>query len=255
MDGPAYPEGPLLDALTQVHSILLDASGVEGFLTAVALLVATLTQPRVACAISLPESGRRTGVGTSGRRASRLRELELAHGDGPTLEALHSDALVYVEDLAVDTRWRGCRGPLLEHGVTSLLSVPHQVDGRAVFLTTLYVPGSHQLDRREVRDILVLGDAAARALVVLQKVEQLRRAAASRPVIDQALGIVMAARGCTASEAFDVLRIDSQTSNLPVRRIAAKLVVATTGRDPEPAKPFIERRSPGPGSSTSTTGV
>jgi hypothetical protein len=49
------------------------------------------------------------------------------------------------------------------------------------------------------------------------------------PVIEQAKGIVMAREGCGPEEAFDLLRRASQRSNVPVRELAARIVVMTAG--------------------------
>ena len=44
------------------------------------------------------------------------------------------------------------------------------------------------------------------------------------PVIEQAKGIVMAQTGCTAEQAFDMLRRASQRSNIKVRDLADDIV-------------------------------
>ena len=49
-------------------------------------------------------------------------------------------------------------------------------------------------------------------------------------MIDQAKGIIMAAKGCTADEAFDVLRRASQRENTKLRLIAARIVEQVQSR-------------------------
>ncbi|MDQ7807313.1 ANTAR domain-containing protein [Amycolatopsis sp. A133] len=61
---------------------------------------------------------------------------------------------------------------------------------------------------------------------------QLREALSSRPVIDQAKGMVMLLRGCTAAEAFGVLVAVSQQSNVKLRDVAT--VVVAAGSEAEP---------------------
>jgi AmiR/NasT family two-component response regulator len=51
-------------------------------------------------------------------------------------------------------------------------------------------------------------------------------ALASRSVIDQAVGIVMAQRRCTAEDAFATLLTVSQRRNVKLRAVAAELVSA-----------------------------
>ena len=58
----------------------------------------------------------------------------------------------------------------------------------------------------------------------------LRRALASRPVIDQAKGILMAQHGCSAEEAFDMLSQASQRSNRKLNRIAEAIIAKGLGR-------------------------
>ncbi|GAA3497944.1 hypothetical protein GCM10019016_050470 [Streptomyces prasinosporus] len=66
-------------------------------------------------------------------------------------------------------------------------------------------------------------ERAERLRVLQAEVEQLRRAIASRPVIDQARGVLMATYGCTSDEAWHILREASQLSNTKLRTVAAAL--------------------------------
>ena len=50
------------------------------------------------------------------------------------------------------------------------------------------------------------------------------------PVIEQAKGIVMAQTGCTAEEAFDLLRQASQRRNVKIRDLASEIVGRTAAR-------------------------
>ncbi|GAA2280059.1 hypothetical protein GCM10010415_55790 [Streptomyces atrovirens] len=73
-----------------------------------------------------------------------------------------------------------------------------------------------------------------------EEVEQLRQAIASRPVIDQARGILMATYGCTSDEAWHILREASQLSNTKLRTVAEAL---TAGAEAEGAAPPEEVRA------------
>lgn len=68
-----------------------------------------------------------------------------------------------------------------------------------------------------------------------EEVEQLRQAIASRPVIDQARGILMATYGCTSDEAWHILREASQLSNTKLRAVAEALTAGAEAEgDPPP---------------------
>jgi hypothetical protein len=57
-----------------------------------------------------------------------------------------------------------------------------------------------------------------------EELEGLRRAMEHRAVIEQAKGIIMASTGRTPDEAFELLRQQSQHSNMKLRDIAADIV-------------------------------
>ncbi|MFF7854082.1 ANTAR domain-containing protein [Streptomyces sp. NPDC007904] len=77
-------------------------------------------------------------------------------------------------------------------------------------------------------------ERAERLRVLQQEVEQLRRAIASRPVIDQARGILMATYGCTSDEAWHILREASQLSNTKLRAVAAALIASVEANGAPP---------------------
>jgi AmiR/NasT family two-component response regulator len=65
-------------------------------------------------------------------------------------------------------------------------------------------------------------------------VDQLRRAIASRPVIDQARGVLMALHACTSDEAWHILREASQLSNTKLRTVAAAVTAGAESDGPPP---------------------
>lgn len=71
------------------------------------------------------------------------------------------------------------------------------------------------------------------------EVEQLKQAMASRPVIDQARGVLMAVHACTSEQAWDILRETSQRSNIKLRDVAAAV---TAGAEPDGPAPSEELR-------------
>ncbi|GAA4293037.1 hypothetical protein GCM10023086_03490 [Streptomyces venetus] len=77
-------------------------------------------------------------------------------------------------------------------------------------------------------------ERAERLHVLQEEVEQLRQAIASRPVIDQARGILMATHGCTSDEAWHILRETSQLSNTKLREVAAAVTASAETNAPPP---------------------
>ncbi|GAB2842617.1 hypothetical protein GCM10027074_06370 [Streptomyces deserti] len=74
--------------------------------------------------------------------------------------------------------------------------------------------------------------------VLQEEVEQLRQAIVSRPVIDQARGIIMATHGCASDEAWHILRETSQLSNTKLRTVA-EAVTTSAQADGPPLPPEL----------------
>ncbi|MEU0003461.1 ANTAR domain-containing protein [Streptomyces sp. NPDC006314] len=70
------------------------------------------------------------------------------------------------------------------------------------------------------------------------EIEQLRHAIDSRPVIDQARGILMAAHACTPDQAWDILREASQRTNTKLRQVAAAVTASAVPDGPAPPEPL-----------------
>ncbi|MFJ6663780.1 ANTAR domain-containing protein [Streptomyces sp. NPDC091383] len=70
------------------------------------------------------------------------------------------------------------------------------------------------------------------------EIAQLRQALDSRPVIDQARGVLMAAHGCTPDQAWEILREASQHSNVKLHRIAAAITASASPGGPPPPEPL-----------------
>ncbi|MFF7307309.1 ANTAR domain-containing protein [Streptomyces sp. NPDC008137] len=77
-------------------------------------------------------------------------------------------------------------------------------------------------------------ERAERLHLLQSEVEQLRQAIASRPVIDQARGILMATHGCTSDQAWHILRETSQLSNTKLRDVAAAVTASAESDGPPP---------------------
>ncbi|MEU6913577.1 ANTAR domain-containing protein [Streptomyces olindensis] len=97
-------------------------------------------------------------------------------------------------------------------------------------------------------------ERAERLHILQEEVEQLRQAIVSRPVIDQARGILMATHGCTSDEAWHILRETSQLSNTKLREVAAVVTASAESDGPAPPPELrtalqraLARRRPHPG--------
>ncbi|MFI5664556.1 ANTAR domain-containing response regulator [Streptomyces sp. NPDC051684] len=151
-------------------------------------------------------------------------------GDGPIPAAEEGGDPVDASDLLHDRRWPDYRALALDSGVRSSVTVPFRSGDLTVTLSLYsFRPGS--LESAPHGPVRALGDLAASCLVrdrayqaALTEVDQLGSALRSRPVVDQACGIVMHVLGCSPDDAFAVLRRISQKTNRKLAGVASAVV-------------------------------
>jgi hypothetical protein len=167
--------------------------------------------------------------------AVRLDELQYEFNEGPCVEATRTpgagmiDAPQIAENIAW-AQWGESAARLGVHSVYAVGLFPYSDPPRmgALNIYSLLPDGLAELDR----DVAVLlASFAAAALSGTDAVEaaklegvQLREALLSRDIIGQAKGILMERRGCTADEAFDLLRRASQELNMKLSAVAEAVV-------------------------------
>jgi GAF domain-containing protein len=200
--------------------------------TTVERAIALATEVIPACdaaAMALFEQVRTITVAASDEGLRDLVEHQFGLGAGPTLAAYESRETVYSADLAADPRWPEYGGVLSRQaGLCTAYAVPLTVRDRTLAVMTLYSKRVDGFDEEDRAAAEVVASHAAVAVADAVSHDQLETALASRTLIGQATGIVMERWGLDASTAFGVLRRLSQSENLKVREIAARIV--ETGR-------------------------
>jgi GAF domain-containing protein len=224
---------------------VLEAWDIGPFLEVVAALAARRGGAGgLACAITLHFDGQPPMVAASDALAARLDEVQAADCDGPSLSVTRTGHPASIPDTADARQWGSFAARAAAAGIGSVLSVPLTVATRQAGALSLYAPRPAVFGDAELR----WAEGLARAVsgVVELAVSQaeladlaahLRAALASRAVIDQALGIIMAQQRCSAAEAFEILRRASQNRNIKLRGIAAGIVTGVTGESPQ-SPPF-----------------
>jgi GAF domain-containing protein len=166
-----------------------------------------------------------------------LDEVQYAVQSGPAVDAIATGRLVHVDDMASETRWVDFVEAAKACGVCSVISVPISAEaesrvsaGLSVYSTRPHAFGANTL-------AIALGFARYAESTVLnahvhetcrELTRHLAAALAARPTIDQAKGIVMRDRACTAEEALEMLVAASQRSNRKLRDVASDIVESVT---------------------------
>jgi GAF domain-containing protein len=261
--GPeGQPSPDLTAAYTELQNLLLDGPNVTGFLQQLATLAAALI-PQTSCGVTIRRGHQVATVASSDEFAMQLDEIQYGHGQGPCLQATRTRERVQVTDLAAEDRWGDYRVHALAAGVRSSVSLPLIVDSASIGALNLYSRAPGNFDEPDIRRAELFASQAATALTLLLRQakqatieDQLLEGLATRAIIDQALGIVMAQRQISSTAAFAILREASQNGNRKLSIIAAELIETVTGHPPLPPRPFTRRNlSPSnPGLIVTTSG-
>lgn len=162
--------------------------------------------------------------------------VQYALDEGPCLDAARNRRENHVADLVVDDgRWPLFAQECREEGMRSLLALPLLSGSECVGALNLYAWAPHAFADFDPALVRVAASRCADALVAVTALDgarrlagQLEQAMASRAVIEQAKGVIMAMRGVPEHEAFDVLRTTSQEHNVKVRVLAQQIVTGVS---------------------------
>ena len=168
---------------------------------------------------------------------NQIDSLQRQSSEGPSLDAIARQVIVYADDLESDLRWPTFGPPSAAAGVRSVLALPLADNGAqgALNLYSDYPAAFGVLDRGKA---VILASLANLALAGAHSLEDndrlsdnLHTALGTRELIGQAEGILMERERITGDQAFDVLRRASQHLNIKLREVAQRLV--DTGEAPD----------------------
>ncbi len=233
---PERPPSPdLAAAYGELQNLLLDGPNVTDFLQQLAVLSAALI-PRTSCGLTIRRDHQIATVASSDELAMQLDEIQYSRSQGPCLQAMRTRERIQVTDLATETRWGDYRIHALTAGVRSSVSLPLIIDEISLGALNLYSRAPDNFPEPDIRraESFALQSATALTLLLRQAKQatiedQLLEGLATRAIIDQALGIVMAQRQIGSAAAFGILREASQNGNRKISVIAAELIETITG--------------------------
>ena len=163
---------------------------------------------------------------------AELADLQLHIGRGPLVAAADDGAPISCPDLLDETRWPEYATAALRRGVRCSVHLVRELPHGALVLSLVGLrPGALDAQSDPMADTLAAfgGAMLANATAYGQAkrtASQLKDAVVTRPVVDQAKGILMHAYGCDADEALRRLRQESQRRHVKVTEVAAQIVAA-----------------------------
>jgi GAF domain-containing protein len=238
MTGAPYDSSPpdtslagLSDTLSALAGVVLSEETLDAVLDMIVSL-ATSSIPEVyGASVSL---ARDSDLVTATATSETVRELDAVQyesGRGPCVDAIRTGATQRERGRGLIDRWPEFGTAATDHGIANMLSTPLHARTRSVGALNLYsqTENAFQDEAVELAGVFarhagaVMANAAAYTDAESTNANLLE-ALATRQVIGQAMGIIMAREQCSSDEAFDVLRRASQDANVKLRDIAAELI-------------------------------
>ncbi|MFG1610617.1 ANTAR domain-containing protein [Actinoplanes sp. NPDC049265] len=218
-------------AFAELGRIRLSETDVAGVLGRVAELAKRSIPAAAEVSVTLVAGDDAHTATSTGDLATALDEFQYRGERGPCLDASASTATFVMADTEAEDRWPEFAQRARDAGVGSSLAIGLPVQEAVTGALNLYAVSPGAFDDETISIAQTFAGYAAVALANARSYDatatlarQMREAMESRAVIEQAKGILMAQRRCTADEAFTTLSKLSQDSNRKLRDVAAALV-------------------------------
>ena len=226
------------DAFAELGRIKLSDTDVDGVLATIATLAKRTIPGTDEVSVTLVRGKGAHTPAFTGDLARDLDETQYRKGHGPCLDAAASGASLSLPDMAAETRWPDFARRALDSGVGSSLSIGLPIHESVSGALNIYAGKPETFDDDAIILAQTFAGYAAVALanahlydVTATLAQHMQAAMENRAVIEQAKGIIMGDRRCTAEEAFKILSRLSQETNRKLRDVAAALV-AQADRNP-----------------------
>jgi GAF domain-containing protein len=208
----------------------------EKTLGEVAVLAQRALPERPEASVTLLNEDRAHTAAFSGDVALRLDERQYDDGYGPCLDAAVSGGTVQVAMDDADGPYPDFRQLARREGVTHSLSVGIPAAGRTIGALNLYASAGQAFTVDSTRIAGTFAGFAGMALATVGRyadaaavAAQLQQALASRAVISQAQGVLMAELHCSAEQAFATLIRLSQQQGVKLHQAAQSVVDRAAG--------------------------
>jgi GAF domain-containing protein len=223
---PAERDADLASTLAAVAQALSVESDLPATITRTCqLAVATIDACDHADVMVITAGGIVTVPGTTDWVATRVLSIEAEFHEGPCIDTYEIGQPVEASDLESEHRWpRFTSRCLAETPVRSCLGLPLVLAERTIGALDLYADTSDVFGPEDLAAGALFAAHAAVAFGAAMEREQLQAALASRDIIGQAKGILMAQSHVSADEAFDLLRRASQRLNEKLTALAQRII-------------------------------
>jgi len=221
-------------AMHELSHLLVADEDVESTLQRIADLAARVIDDCDAAGVTLYVDGKYVTAAYTDERTLAVDEGQYERDEGPCLQAMRDRDVERFDVEEAEDRWPDFVADARSNNVRSFLAAPMMLKGESIGALNLY--SSKPSGFTALDDVLIAMFTGQAAIAVanakmyadaLTLTDQLKEAIASRAVIEQAKGVLMAREGIDADEAFQRLRSSSQNRNIKLRTIATEIVDST----------------------------
>ena len=227
------------DAFAQLGRIKLAETDLNGVFQQIADLAKRTVPGAGEVSVTLVENQDAHTPAFTGGLALALDESQYQLGHGPCFDAAVSTSTQHIADMTSESRWQDWTVLAREAGAHSSLSIGLPVQESVTGALNIYAtkPDAFDEDALAIAQTFASYAEVAMANAYLYNAQttlaqHMDIAMRSRAVIEQAKGIIMGDRRCSADEAFTILTKLSQNTNRKLRDVAVALVERSTTPKP-----------------------
>src|SRR5215207_6930808 len=223
--GQAAGWNELAEKLSQLARAMHEEKDLKDTLDALVLAAAD-TVPG-ADEASISAVSRRRAVQTTAATGALSRAVDQAQyetGQGPCLDSLYDQQTLRLSDTCREPRWPAFCARASQLGVRSMLAIQLYVENDNLGALNLHSRQVDAFSDESEQVALMFAAHAAIAVAGAQAQEQMQTAVDSRDLIGQAKGILIERYKISSHEAFRLLVVASQTTNVKLYDVADFLV-------------------------------
>jgi GAF domain-containing protein len=156
--------------------------------------------------------------------AYEIDQLQYDLGEGPCLDALRHEPVQRIDDMTSEQRWPRYAPAAADRGIRSQMGWELYDDDRSIGGLNLYSCRSDAFDDDTRHLAALFATHASLAMGRTRQVENLNTALATRKMIGQAIGVLMAQYQIDEDRAFEFLVRVSRDGNIKLRDVAQQIV-------------------------------
>lgn len=206
---------------------------VKKFFSGIADLSADLfgANSQVSCAVTLMRDELPVTVSFSKPQALAWDEIQHFAGDGPCMQALHTEQVVMTADLRLEPRWPAYSRLISGRGVLAVLGAPLTLPPGSQGVLNFYSPVAGRFGLAEIAAARIYAAQVSAYLIAAMQIsgwaaraESAKLTVDSRSVINAAVGIVMGLANSSRETAFTHLLALADSSSQSLRTVSDGIV-------------------------------